>query len=57
MKKSFLNRVYRAIKIDPDLYEEVEHTHKNGVTHSHKDGDVPHEHGGVGVLAGCRLQA
>ena len=25
MKKSFLNRVYRAIKIDPDLYEEVEH--------------------------------
>ena len=25
MKSSFLNRVYRAIKIDPDLYEEVEH--------------------------------
>ena len=25
MKKSFLNRIYRAIKIDPDLYEEVEH--------------------------------
>ena len=25
MKKNFLNRVYRAIKIDPDLYEEVEH--------------------------------
>ena len=23
MKSSFLNRVYRAIKIDPDLYEEV----------------------------------
>ena len=25
MKSSFLNRIYRAIKIDPDLYEEVEH--------------------------------
>ena len=25
MKTSFLNRIYRAIKIDPDLYEEVEH--------------------------------
>ena len=25
MKKSFINRIYRAIKIDPDLYEEVEH--------------------------------
>ena len=25
MKSNFLNRVYRAIKIDPDLYEEVEH--------------------------------
>mgnify|MGYP001194863952 FL=1 len=25
MKASFLNRIYRAIKIDPDLYEEVEH--------------------------------
>ena len=24
MKKSFINRIYRAIKIDPDLYEEVE---------------------------------
>ena len=24
MKSSFLNRIYRAIKIDPDLYEEVE---------------------------------
>ena len=24
-EKSFLNRIYRAIKIDPDLYEEVEH--------------------------------
>ena len=25
MKSNFLNRIYRAIKIDPDLYEEVEH--------------------------------
>ena len=25
MKSSFLSRIYRAIKIDPDLYEEVEH--------------------------------
>ena len=25
MKSSFLNRIYRAIKIDPELYEEVEH--------------------------------
>ncbi len=25
MKKNFLNRIYRAIKIDPELYEEVEH--------------------------------
>ena len=25
MKSSFLNRIYRAIKIDPNLYEEVEH--------------------------------
>ena len=25
MKSSFLNRIYRAIKIDPTLYEEVEH--------------------------------
>ena len=25
MKTSFLQRIYRAIKIDPDLYEEVEH--------------------------------
>ena len=25
MKSSFLNRIFRAIKIDPDLYEEVEH--------------------------------
>ena len=25
MKTSFLNRIYRAIKIDPDLYEEVEY--------------------------------
>ena len=25
MKSSFINRVYRAIKIDPELYEEVEH--------------------------------
>ena len=25
MKKSFINSIYRAIKIDPDLYEEVEH--------------------------------
>ena len=24
MKSSFLNRIYRAIKIDPNLYEEVE---------------------------------
>ena len=25
MKKNFINRIYRAIKIDPELYEEVEH--------------------------------
>ena len=25
MKTNFLNRIYRAIKIDPELYEEVEH--------------------------------
>ena len=25
MRSNFLNRIYRAIKIDPDLYEEVEH--------------------------------
>ena len=25
MKSNFLNRIYRAIKIDPELYEEVEH--------------------------------
>ena len=25
MNKNFINRIYRAIKIDPDLYEEVEH--------------------------------
>ena len=25
MKTSFLKRIYRAIKIDPELYEEVEH--------------------------------
>ena len=25
MKSSFINRIYRAIKIDPELYEEVEH--------------------------------
>ena len=25
MKATFLNRIYRAIKIDPELYEEVEH--------------------------------
>ncbi len=25
MKSSFLNRIFRAIKIDPELYEEVEH--------------------------------
>ena len=25
MKSNLLNRIYRAIKIDPELYEEVEH--------------------------------
>ena len=25
MKTNFINRIYRAIKIDPELYEEVEH--------------------------------
>ena len=25
MKTNFLNRIYKAIKIDPELYEEVEH--------------------------------
>ena len=25
MKSSFLKRIFRAIKIDPELYEEVEH--------------------------------
>ena len=25
MKTNFIERIYRAIKIDPDLYEEVEH--------------------------------
>ena len=25
MKTNFFNRIYRAIKIDPELYEEVEH--------------------------------
>tara|TARA_B100001121_G_C18591882_1_gene575055 strand:+ start:193 stop:708 length:516 start_codon:yes stop_codon:yes gene_type:complete len=25
MKSHFINRIYRAIKIDPELYEEVEH--------------------------------
>ena len=25
MKTNFLKRIYRAIKIDPELYEEVEH--------------------------------
>ena len=26
------------------FWEEITHTHENGVTHSHKDGDKPHTH-------------
>ena len=25
--------------------KKIEHTHDNGVTHSHEGGDVPHTHG------------
>jgi len=41
-----IKNIFSPEKQDPHLvlYEPVEHTHKNGVTHSHKDGDVPHEH-------------
>ena len=40
-----IKNIFSPEKQDPHLVlYEVEHTHKNGVTHSHKGGDVPHEH-------------
>ena len=40
-----IKNIFKPEKQDPHLVlYEVEHTHKNGVTHSHKGGDVPHKH-------------
>jgi len=43
---NWIRNIFKSKKQDPHLvlYEEVQHTHKNGITHSHKGGDVPHEH-------------
>jgi hypothetical protein len=43
---NWIKNIFKSEKQDPHLvlYEEVEHTHKNGITHSHKGGSVPHEH-------------
>ena len=42
---NWIKNIFKPEKQDPHLVlYEVEHTHENGVTHSHKGGDVPHEH-------------
>ena len=43
---NWIKNIFKPEKQDPHLvlYEEIKHTHKNGITHSHKGGNVPHEH-------------
>ena len=43
---NWIKSIFKSEKQDPHLvlYEEIEHTHENGITHSHKGGNIPHEH-------------
>jgi hypothetical protein len=34
---------YKLDKINRK-HKKIKHTHENGVTHSHENGDIPHEH-------------